>query len=29
MNSCRDRKKQDVFLFILNELNVGELFENI
>lgn len=29
MCGCRDRKRQDLFLFILNELNTGQLFENI
>lgn len=29
MCGCRDRKTQALFLFILNELNTGQLFENI
>ena len=29
MSGCRDRKKQALFLVILNELNTDQLFENI
>ncbi len=29
MCGCRDRKTQALFLFILNELNTEQLFENI